>query len=326
MIRALLVGDTHVGFDLPARPRVERRRRGHDFQANYERAVADAVAARVDLVLHAGDVFHRPNPRPALVADAFGPLHAAAEAGCEVVVLPGNHERSVLPATLVTAHPRIHVVDRPRTVLLKLQGARVAVGAFPYARRIRARFRGLVRDTGLAACRADVRLLLFHHCVEGSTVEGHVFRDAPDVVRGRDLPADVAAVLSGHIHRHQVLGGWAAPVLYAGSVERTAFAERDDPKGCLELGFAPGPAGGQLVGWRFHPLPARPMRRVSLRGRSADALLLDAERAIRAAPPDAVLRLRCDAPDEALAPLTAARLRAMAPATMNVDLRPPRRR
>ena len=31
MIRVLLLADTHLGFDLPSKPRVERRRRGPDF-------------------------------------------------------------------------------------------------------------------------------------------------------------------------------------------------------------------------------------------------------------------------------------------------------
>ena len=60
MIRLLLLADTHLGFDLPERPRVQRRRRGHDFLANYARALAPALQGDVDLFVHAGDVFDRP--------------------------------------------------------------------------------------------------------------------------------------------------------------------------------------------------------------------------------------------------------------------------
>ena len=38
----LFVSDTHLGFDLPRRPRVERRRRGPDFFENFERALEPA--------------------------------------------------------------------------------------------------------------------------------------------------------------------------------------------------------------------------------------------------------------------------------------------
>ena len=39
LIRVLFVSDTHLGFDLPRRPRVTRRRRGPDFFANFEKAI-----------------------------------------------------------------------------------------------------------------------------------------------------------------------------------------------------------------------------------------------------------------------------------------------
>ncbi len=56
MLRVLLLADTHLGFDLPWKPRVERRRRGPDFFANYRRALAPARRGEVDLVVHGGDV------------------------------------------------------------------------------------------------------------------------------------------------------------------------------------------------------------------------------------------------------------------------------
>ena len=42
------MSDTHLGLDLPARPRVVRRRRGDDFFRNFELALAPAIAGEVD--------------------------------------------------------------------------------------------------------------------------------------------------------------------------------------------------------------------------------------------------------------------------------------
>ncbi len=42
LIRILFVSDTHLGFDLPRKPRVKRRRRGPDFFENFERALEPA--------------------------------------------------------------------------------------------------------------------------------------------------------------------------------------------------------------------------------------------------------------------------------------------
>ena len=65
-IRILLLADSHLGFDLPARPRIARRRRGHDFQANYATALEPALAGEVDVVVHGGDVFLRSRVAPSL--------------------------------------------------------------------------------------------------------------------------------------------------------------------------------------------------------------------------------------------------------------------
>ena len=67
-VRVLLVADTHLGFDLPFRPRIKRRRRGHDFFANFERALEPALEGKVDLVVHGGDVLYRSRVPPGLNA------------------------------------------------------------------------------------------------------------------------------------------------------------------------------------------------------------------------------------------------------------------
>jgi hypothetical protein len=81
-IRVLLLADTHVGFDLPSRPRVAARRRGPDFLANFERALAPARSGTVDLVVHGGDLLFRSRVPARLrgepLPDAWPALNAAA--------------------------------------------------------------------------------------------------------------------------------------------------------------------------------------------------------------------------------------------------------
>ena len=134
MIKVLLLADTHLGFDLPSRPRVDRRRRGPDFFASTRSALSPALAGEVDLVVHGGDLRFRSKVRPGLVALGLEPLLEVADRGVPVVLVPGNHERSALPYPLLAAHEHLHVLDRPRTVRLNLAGTRVAVGGFPCER------------------------------------------------------------------------------------------------------------------------------------------------------------------------------------------------
>ncbi len=291
-MRILFVSDTHLGLDLPAHPRVTRRRRGHDFFRNFELALAPALAGEVDAVLHGGDLLYRSRVPAWLVEAALAPLKRVASAGVPVLLVPGNHERSAIPWPLLALHQRLHVFDRPRTVVLEARGLRVAFAGFPYARDVRRGFRSLLEATGLRAAPADARVLCLHHCVEGATCgPGHfTFRGGDDVIRADELPRDVAVTLSGHIHRHQVLRPRGAPpVVYAGSVERTSFAEAPETKGYVVLELSR--AGLERL--EFRPLPARPMvsREVWLEGGEAEARARVAA-AIESTPGDAVVKLR----------------------------------
>jgi DNA repair exonuclease SbcCD nuclease subunit len=329
-IRVLLLADSHLGFDLPVSPRVARRRRGHDFLANYATALEPALTGEVDIVVHAGDVFDRPSIAPSVAYQALEPLRRIADRGVPVFIVPGNHERSRLPHARFAAHPCVNVFDRPRTFVAEVRGRKIAIAGFPYERRdVRARFAGLVQET---ACRREstaLRLLCMHHCFEGATVgpADYTFTTAADVVRARDVSSQFAAVLSGHIHRHQVLTTdlagrpLAAPVLYPGSIERTSIAETDEPKGFVIVRVSQA-----SVRWEFRRLPARPMiRRDVAAGGMSPASLESAVRAIiDCAPPDAVVSIRVDGPltDEQWRMVSAARLRRFVPETMNVDVRP----
>ena len=79
--RILLLADTHVGFDAPARPRVERRRRGPDFLARFEEALQPALCGEADLVVHGGDLLYRARVPAHLVQQAMAPLFRVADRG-----------------------------------------------------------------------------------------------------------------------------------------------------------------------------------------------------------------------------------------------------
>ena len=269
LLHLLFLADTHLGFDDPLRPRSRNPHRGPDFFETFHRALEVARAERADAVIHGGDLFYRSRVPDSLIDRAMAPFVELAEAGMPVFLLAGNHEWSSLPRTLFSLHDRIHVFNEPRTFRLTIGGIRIAIGGFPFVReRVRELFPRLVAATGLASEPSDVRLLCIHQLVEGARVgpSGHMFRGGEDVVRASDLPGEVAAILSGHVHRHQVLrtdlsgNPLSAPVIYPGSTERTSFAEIDETKGFVSLliGPAEGPAG-DLQSITFRALPARPM-------------------------------------------------------------------
>lgn len=333
-IRVLLLADSHIGFDLPVQPRVDRRRRGHDFLANYHSALEPAMRGEVDVVVHGGDVFDRSRPVPTVGYQALEPLRRVAERGVPVFIVPGNHERSRIPHARFAVHPNVHVFDRPRTFMLEVRGRSVAFAGFPYERdNVRERFPELLRQTGWNERDAACRVLCLHHCVEGATVgpANFTFTTAADVIRLGDIPPAFCTALSGHIHRHQVLTRdlsgreVSTPVLYPGSIERTSLAEMDEPKGFMIVTL-----GERTASWEFRRLPARPMIRRDLDAGVMDVDSLEAtvREIIATAPPDAVLVIRVNGvlTVEQARVLSSARIRALAPTTMNVEISEARRR
>ncbi len=332
-ITILFLADTHLGFDDPLRPRIERRRRGHDFFSNFIKALDYARRRRVDFILHGGDLFYRSRIPQSLVSKAFEPLLEIADDGIPVYLVPGNHERSRIRMSLFELHPRIFVFDRPRTFAIDVQGTRVSLSGFPYFRDgVRERFLTLVEETDWRRHEADFRILCMHQIVEGSQVgvQNYTFRRGVDVIRDRDIPSGFAAVLSGHIHRYQVLRSDLAgtslgsPVFYPGSVERTSFAERGEPKGFLILRFGLSD-GEDPVEHTFQSLPARPMYDlvISAEGLSAREVEEQIVERISGFDPNGIVRLTVpgDPSCSPVSSLSARRLRSLAPPTMNINLR-----
>lgn len=328
-IRLLFLADTHLGFDAPLRPKIERRRRGDDFYDNYLTALKPAFDAKVDLVVHGGDMFFRSRVHPSIVEKAFAPLLRIADQGIPVIIVPGNHERSNIPRSLLDSHSGIFVFHQPQTQVLTLRGFRLAIAGFANVRRTpRLLFKSELAKTGWNNCEADIRLLCLHQAVEGAQVgaQNFTFRSGADVIKGSDIPAGLHAVLSGHIHRFQILthdlagNRLAAPVFYPGSTERTSFAEREEAKGFLVLTL---PADAkQAVKYRFISLYARPMidLEVADHGLSLDQVRENLIAHINGLAADAIVRLR-PVGDRAQALPSALNdrwLRSVAPASMNI--------
>ena len=334
VIRILFLADTHLGFDYAFRPRIKRRRRGPEFFANFERALQPALIGQVDGVVHGGDLLYRSKVPARLVAMAIEPLKAVAARGIPVYLVPGNHERSAIPHGHLAEHPLIHIFDQPRSFLLQKAGFTLALSGFPAVRRdIRKGFKDILDRSGWHNIRAAAHVLCIHQSIDGATAgpAGFMFRYAPDVINPADIPAGIAAVLSGHIHRFQVLtqdlGGNAlpAPVFYPGSIERTSFAEKNEKKGYLILEFGSDGSKGGLTKWEFAQLPVRPMTQLELNpaGKTGIEVASWIQSRIDSLPADSIVKLKVfgEASPDAREVLRAASLRALAPPTMNIDAR-----
>lgn len=329
-IKILLLADTHLGFDLPVQARIERRRRGEDFFSNYQLILDFARRQKIDLIVHGGDLFYRSQVPPAIVDRAYEPLFQVAKRGVPIFIVPGNHERSRLPAHLYLAHENIHIFDKPQTYLIQVGDRSIALSGFPFERKAKERFHSLLGQTGWEEVLADVHYLCTHQTFEGAQVGpvDFTFRDGPDNIPPEWVPERFEAVLSGHIHRAQqltqTLGGEPlhTPVIYPGSIERTSVAERFEDKSfvLVNLHWEDGQLTQEL---ETHPLPARPMVKVTVpvEDFSPDQVLVHVQSKLSLLKPDAVVRVELIGPraDLIQRSISAASLRAAAPGSMNIS-------
>jgi DNA repair exonuclease SbcCD nuclease subunit len=332
-IRIVFFSDTHLGFDHPIRPRVERRRRGEDFFDNFCRPLDYARECGADLVIHGGDIFFRSKVPHKIVDLVYDRLFEFAESGIEFFLVPGNHERSRVPDSLLLSRPNIHIFKEPRTFECRIAGARIAISGFPFVREnIRDRFPEILEATGWRTGQADVRLLCLHQAVEGAKVGpvNYTFRRGKDVIQMRDLPLQFHAVLAGHIHRQQILrreadpGGSAIPVIFPGATERTSFAEKEEDKGFYLIELARDVEGSWKIDrLDFKPLPSRPMVDLFLDEKVKDWELEGLLRKrLSRLDPNAIVRLqpRGEVDPKVARCLTSSFLRSIFPPTMNVNL------
>jgi exonuclease SbcD len=337
LIKCLFLADTHLGFDYPFRPRIQRRRRGEDFFANYHRALELVRRQEVDAVIHGGDLLFRSRVSARLVDMAFTPLKEIADQGIKVYIVPGNHERSKIPFKILSLHPNIHIFDHPRTFVFEKRGLRMALSGFPYFREnLRAQFPKILGETGWREYqnKCDGHILCVHHCFEGATVGpvDYMFKYNEDVIRHQDIPKEFTAFLAGHIHRYQILTKdlngrpLPTPVYYPGSIERTSFAEKDEKKGYFLFELASDKNNGiSIHSEQFIQLPARPMVKVNISPQGMDEKKLQAyiNKALQSLSPQSVVKLDIQGfiPDGCLPVLRASSLRALAPKEMNISIR-----
>ncbi len=336
MIKILFLADTHLGFDYTFKPRVMRRRRGLDFFRNYERALEPAYRGEVDLVCHGGDIFYRSKVPARLVDMAIEPLRRVADRGVPVYLVPGNHERSMIPFRILAAHANIFIFEKPMCYRVEAQGRRFVLAGFPFIKDgIRGKFKRILHKTAWRDMRAETYILCMHQSVDGCTMgpKNFTFRGGEDVVNIHDIPQEFCCVLSGHMHRGQVLDRdlkgmpVPTPVLYPGSIERTSFAEKDEKKGYLIIQISSDDNEDCQLRWKFHELPARPMVQLEFDAYAKGGVCFETwlKERIRSVPEDSIVKLRIhgEPSPEVLTMIRAGSIRSIAPQTMNVSVTMP---
>ena len=262
MIRLLHTADWHLGHSLGEKDRLAEHQAFLDFLL--ERISAEAV----DVLIHAGDVFHSPNPPNAALEQYYNFLVALSQTGCRAAVFVGGNHDSVstlnAPANLLSAL-NVHVVggvpEDPAAQLIPIRDKKehlaLVIAAVPFLRdrdlrrsqpgenlqeRERQIREGISNHYGNLA-----RLLDEKFGPEIPAVAtGHLFAAGGSVGDGeRDIHVGnlgkvgpesfsdrFCYVALGHLHRPQLVGGFAH-IRYAGSPVPLTFEEALRPGGLV---------------------------------------------------------------------------------------------
>ncbi|SMD39119.1 DNA repair exonuclease SbcCD nuclease subunit [Reichenbachiella faecimaris] len=267
-ISILLFSDTHIGFDHPPTNKpTKNRRRGFDFFHNFKLVIDQAIALKVDYVIHCGDVFEKHNVPAFLVDQTYAQFLRLANDDIQVFIVPGNHERSVLPPSLFLNHPNIHLFDNPKTYTLP----GLSISGFPYFKGdVRTLFPTLKNTFENNINKDDFNILCVHHAIDGVKAGFNFFefKNRKDTLNIKDLPGSFDMILSGHIHKYQILqtqskSGQTIPIVYSGSTERTMFDEINEIKGYHTLNIK-----DKSFDHQFHPIETRPMYSIDLKTES----------------------------------------------------------
>lgn len=324
-IKIIFLADSHLGFDFPIKPRIERRRRGEDFFNNFRAILNYAKESNADFVLHGGDFFFRAKVPQKIVDLSYSILLEFAENNIPFIIVPGNHERSKMPVSIFLNHPNLFIFDEPKTFKFTKSGADISISGFPCERKeSRDKFRELVEKCN-NRYDSDIKILLLHQTFENSRVIGYTFKYGKDVISFESIPKKFDAILTGHIHRQQILvknfSDKRVPIIYPGSIERTSFQEKDEKKGFYEIIYTQRDDGHwKMKELNFKELPTRPMIDLTLdekiNSENLESYLI---KYIKSFPENAIVRLKIKNKD--LIPhLKADFLKSIFPYSMNFEL------
>ncbi|MCD2202345.1 DNA double-strand break repair protein Mre11 [Halobacterium sp. KA-6] len=222
MVRVIHTGDTHLGYRQYHSP--ERRQ---DFLDAFESVVEDAVAADVDAVVHAGDLYHDRRPGLRDILGTIDVLRPLREADIPFLAIVGNHE-GTRDAQWLDLFETLGLAER-----LDETGRRVDDTTF-YGLDYVPESKRPALDYEFAEPEAEHTALVSHGLF---TPFAHANWNL-DAVLG-ESNVDFDAVLLGDNHAADTAQVGDTWVTYCGSTERASASERD-PRGYNVVEFDDG--------------------------------------------------------------------------------------
>jgi len=291
-LRIAHLADTHLGYRALGRadPETGRNQRSVDIERAFEVAIDAILEREVDLVVHAGDLFHQTRPTWSALRCFVRQMRRLEAWGLPCVVIGGNHDTPRLRATgsvfglLELALPGITFAAGYGVEELPFDDLDLTVHAVPHG--------ALTNPNPPVVVPISNRrnVMVTHGLTPGLKLRGGGHREPGEETLSPDLlDADFDYVALGHFH---VGGDQGNHAWYSGATERMGFGDEEVKPGFLLVEFG---APGDPPAVEHVDLPARPMKTLHpIAGDNREAreladLVLDRLRALDQ--PDAMVRV-----------------------------------
>ena len=257
-LRIAHLADTHLGYSAygKADPDSGRNQRAVDIEDSFAAAISDILTRDVDLVLHAGDVFHHTRPSWSTLTHFVRQMRRLEHAGIPAVVIAGNHDTPRLRTTgsvyglLALALPETRFITGYDTEEQSFEGLGVLIHGVPHG----------------ALTNPDPPALLQHPTLRNIVVTHGVApgfatwagREAGETdLRGNVLDTRFDYVALGHVH---LRGNPGINAWYSGSTERTSWGDQAAQPGYALVTLGERNSVPQVA---FIDVPSRPMETLS---------------------------------------------------------------
>lgn len=325
-IKFIHLSDIHIGLQTHGKinPATGKNTRLEDIVKSLDFVFDYALKESVDLVLIAGDIFHRENPHPTEEIEfARRVVNLVEKSRTKVVMVLGNHDYPSAggKASAVEIFPALDIegvtiVRKPGLHILDTENGQVQIACLPWAGRsglvskdeykslstqeiqieIEKRLIAIIRDLSSKTDNSNPAIFLGHLSVRNAKLSG----TERDTITISDPIVPVSElnngafnyVALGHIHRFQNLNkDDFPPIVYSGSIERIDFTEEKEKKG-----FVIGEIVESEEGWKceyeFIETPARKFLTIEIDGSDLESDLNLEKRFKKEDIADAVVRVR----------------------------------
>ena len=257
-IRIAHLADTHLGYSAfgKADPESGRNQRAVDIEESFEEAISEILARDVDLVLHAGDVFHHTRPSWSTLTHFVRQMRRLELGNVPAVVIAGNHDTPRLRSTgsvfglLSLALPSVTFFTGYEVGEAEPAGLGVVVHGVPHGALTNP-------DPPTFSLHPELLNIAVSHGV-ALGFSAWAMHEAGEVeLPGNVLDAAFDYVALGHVHTGGEVGINAR---YSGSTERTSWGDESAQPGFLLVTLRERRSVPEI---EHIPIGARPMKTLS---------------------------------------------------------------